>query len=179
MTDSTRTNVDRDRLDDKLIADGNYAELLATYYPVVISRLLLRMDERTAHEVASLWSVRLLSELTRGRRYVVPFRVVVWKVTQWSLKDHYAESRRPNEVSLPEDLDPAVEPETDQVAGNLWVQQVINRHLAGRQREVAWLYFVEGLSPQQIADRLGITRNAVDQALHNAIVKLRRLVGDV
>ena len=44
--------------------------------------------------------------------------------------------------------------------------------LPERQREVADLLYREGLSPEQIAERLGIKRNAVDQALHNAHRKL-------
>lgn len=38
--------------------------------------------------------------------------------------------------------------------------------LPGRQREVLRLAHREGLSPAQIAERLGVTRNAVDQAIH-------------
>ncbi len=41
-----------------------------------------------------------------------------------------------------------------------------------RQREVAELLYREGLSHDQIAERLGMKRNAVDQALHNAHAKL-------
>jgi len=44
--------------------------------------------------------------------------------------------------------------------------------LPARQREVAELLYREGLSHDQIAERLGVSRNAVDQALHNAHKKI-------
>jgi RNA polymerase sigma factor (sigma-70 family) len=49
---------------------------------------------------------------------------------------------------------------------------VLLAELPQRQREVAELLYREGLSHEQIAERLGLKRNAVDQALHNAHRKL-------
>jgi RNA polymerase sigma factor (sigma-70 family) len=49
---------------------------------------------------------------------------------------------------------------------------VLLADLPARQREVADLLYREGLSHEQIAERLGLKRNAVDQALHNAHAKL-------
>ena len=37
--------------------------------------------------------IRLLSELKRGRRYSVPFRVVVHQVTTWKIKEHFAPAK--------------------------------------------------------------------------------------
>jgi RNA polymerase sigma factor (sigma-70 family) len=45
--------------------------------------------------------------------------------------------------------------------------------LPPREREVWTLTIDEGLSPDQIAERLNTTRNNVDQALHRGRVKLR------
>ena len=44
--------------------------------------------------------------------------------------------------------------------------------LPPRERDV-WTLTVEGLSPDQIAERLEMKRNAVDQALHRGRLKLR------
>ncbi len=49
---------------------------------------------------------------------------------------------------------------------------VLFADLPQRQREVAELLYREGLTHEQIAERLGVKRNAVDQALHNAHAKL-------
>jgi RNA polymerase sigma factor (sigma-70 family) len=48
--------------------------------------------------------------------------------------------------------------------------------LPPRDREVFELTVYGGLTPEQIAERLGITRNAVDQALFRARKHLRRLI---
>ena len=45
--------------------------------------------------------------------------------------------------------------------------------LAPREREVVDLRWRQGLEIAEIADRLGIDRNAVDQALFRAHAKLR------
>ena len=49
--------------------------------------------------------------------------------------------------------------------------------LPQRQREVLELVYLEGLGPEQVAARLGVKRNAVDQALHNGHRKLAERLG--
>ena len=49
--------------------------------------------------------------------------------------------------------------------------------LPERQREVLELVYLEGLGPEQVAARLGVKRNAVDQALHNGHRKLAERLG--
>ncbi len=46
-------------------------------------------------------AIRLLSELKRGRRYRVPFRVVVHKVIGWKIKEHFT-PQQVEEVELEE-----------------------------------------------------------------------------
>jgi len=168
-------NGDRDDVDDGLLDEQRFSELLAAYYPMVVNRLLLRESPGVAYEVASRVSVRLLEELSRGKRYPVPFRVVVWQVTRWSLSDYYAEQSARREVAWPEGWDPPADGDFDGAVGDEWVRYMIGR-LQGRQHEVAWLRYVEGLEIADIAQRLDISRNAVDQALHNAHVRLRESV---
>jgi RNA polymerase sigma factor (sigma-70 family) len=58
---------------------------------------------------------------------------------------------------------------------------VIERHSLARvlaplpdgSRRVLELRYIEGMEIEQIADRLGVTRNAVDQALHRGHRALR------
>ena len=38
-------------------------------------------------------AIRLLDELKRGRKYTVPYRVVVNKVIDWKLNEHYAPAK--------------------------------------------------------------------------------------
>ena len=165
----------REDLDDMLLEQGRYAELLAAYYPVLLARLLLRAPMGVAYEVASAASLRVLEELHRGKRYPVPFRVVMRKVMQWSLADHYVQATP--EVAWPDGWEVPTGSGIDGLVGDDWVRYMIER-LTGRQREVAWLRYVEGLDIEQIAERLGIKRNAVDQAMHNAHATMRKLVDD-
>jgi hypothetical protein len=67
----------RDAEDIRLLEAHDHAKLLATYYPVIVERCRLRLPDPDAYEVAHRVIERLLRELAAGRRYAVPFRVVV------------------------------------------------------------------------------------------------------
>lgn len=92
----------RDAEDIRLLEAGKHGDLLTAYYPVVLERLRLRLPEPDAYEVAQRVFERLLRELTRGRTYAVPFRVVVHKVVEWKLKEFW---KRGRDVPLPKDWD--------------------------------------------------------------------------
>ena len=122
-----------------------------------------------ADEAAQRVFLRLTAELAKGKSYPVPFRVVVGMVTEWTLHGFYPGAK--SDGTLPENWDPEApnayaEWEHDYDLDRLFAD------LPPRQREVAELLYREGLSHDQIADRLGVKRNAVDQALHNAHKKL-------
>jgi RNA polymerase sigma factor (sigma-70 family) len=162
----------RDAEDRRLLETGDHKTLLAGYFHPVRQRCLLRLrDPDAADEVTQAVFLRLISELARGRAYSVPFRVVVWTITGWTIKEHWA--GKPLTVPLPEGWDPAA-------PGDDYAEWVGNDGLAtllaglpDRQRQVCELRYLEGRDPEQIADALGMKRNAVDQALHNAHVKLK------
>jgi RNA polymerase sigma factor (sigma-70 family) len=163
----------RDAEDIQLLEAGKHGDLLTAYYPVVLERLRLRLPEPDAYEVAQRVFERLLRELTRGRTYAVPFRVVVHKVVEWKLKEFW-QGRR--DVSLPEDWDnegpdPFREVEEEQDLRALFGD------LPERARQVAELRWLEGLEIDEIARRLELDRNAVDQALHRARAALRKELG--
>src|SRR5262249_27677240 len=84
----------RDAEDRRLLEAGDFAQLLANYFHPVRQRLVARLrNEDAANEVAQTVFDRLLRELTRGKSYPVPFRVVVWQVVEWKLKEHFAGRR--------------------------------------------------------------------------------------
>jgi RNA polymerase sigma factor (sigma-70 family) len=152
----------RDAEDRRLLEAHEYKQLLAGYFHPVLERCFLRLrSKEQANEVAQMVFVRLLRELRAGRQYRVPFRVVVWNVTEWTLNGYFPSPKR--DSALPE----AEAPD----AYRHWEDEhdfdLLIADLPPRQHEVLKLAYREGLSPAQIAERLGITRNAVDQAMHN------------
>ncbi len=80
----------RDAEDSRLLEAGEYTLLVESYYGVILDRCRARVrPEADAIGVAAEVAIRLLSELKRGRRYRVPFRVVVHKVIGWKVKEHF------------------------------------------------------------------------------------------
>lgn len=155
----------RDAEDRRLLEAGDHKGLLSSYFHPVRQRCLLRLRDRdAADEAAQLVFVRLLSELERGKTYRVPFRVVVWQVTGWTLNGFRPGAK--HEPSLPEGGEPAA---PDPYSG--WEESHDLVQLFGglpeRQRQVLTLRYGYGLDHEEIAVRLGTTRNAVDQAAHN------------
>jgi RNA polymerase sigma factor (sigma-70 family) len=160
----------RDVEDNRLLEAKEHKRLLANYFDRVRELCFLRLrDREAADEAAQIVLLRLFNELQRGKRYSVPFRVVVWKVVEWTVRGFHPGAK--HDATLPDDWDPATVGDYDSVEGE-YDFGVLIADLPGRQRQVADLIHREGLSPEQAAERLGITRNAVDQALHNAHRKL-------
>ena len=160
----------RDAEDNRLLEAGEHKQLLANYFDRVRELCFLRLrDREAADEAAQMVLVRLVHELERGKRYSVPFRVVVWKVVEWTVRGFYPGAKQ--DATLPDDWDPAAEGDHASVEDDFDFGLLI-ADLPERQRQVVDLVYREGLSPVQAAERLGITRNAVDQALHNAHRKL-------
>src|ERR1700675_4402419 len=95
----------RDAEDSRLMAAGGYKLLVANYFHPVLERcfLWLRNDD-AANEVAQDVFARLLRELHAGKQYNVPFRVVVWQVTEWTARGHYPGAKL--DVTLPKDWEP-------------------------------------------------------------------------
>ena len=160
----------RDVEDNRLLEAKEHKRLVANYFDRVHELCFLRLRNReAAEEAAQIVLLRLYNELERGKRYSVPFRVVVWKVVECTARGHYPGAKQ--DATLPDDWDPATVGDQESIEDD-YDFGVLIADLPDRQREVTDLIYREGLSPQQAADRLGITRNAVDQALHNAHRKL-------
>jgi RNA polymerase sigma factor (sigma-70 family) len=160
----------RDAEDSRLLVAGDHKQLVVNYLAVIRERCRLRLrSEDAADEATQIIVLRLLDELGRRKRYPVPFRVVVHNVTTWVLRGFSPAAK--DDVSLPDWWEQAG---PDEMAA--WEEDydlgLLLDGLPTRQSEVAMLIYREGLTHEQAAERLGITRNAVDQALHNAHVKL-------
>ncbi len=157
--------------DDSLLESGDNARLLARYEVVIHQRCVAALRGHVdAEDVAQDVKLRLFRELQSGRRYPVPYRVVVHNVIGWTVKDYFA--GRDTTAPLPEGWlgdpgDPIGE------ADERFSLEALFAGLPERQRQVCELRYLEGLEIEEIAGRLGVKRNAVDQALHNAHKKLR------
>jgi DNA-directed RNA polymerase specialized sigma24 family protein len=154
----------RDAEDNRLLAEGNHQQLVANYVYVVRERCHLRLRDRdAADEAAQLVFLRLLNELRSGRTYPVPFRVVVWKITDWTVAGFYPGAKE--DASIPDNWDSAA---PDAFAE--WESQhdigLLLADLPEGDRAVADLVYREGLAPGDAAQRLWKQPNAVYQALH-------------
>ena len=160
----------RDAEDKRLLEEGEHDLLLAGYFHTVRERCYLRLRDRDAgDEAAQAVFERLASELSRGRAYAVPYRVVVHMVTEWTLCGFYA-GAKPDD-SLPQGWDPEAPDAYAAVDERLDLAGLFGCLPAG-QREVVELVYLQGFSREQTAERLGIKPNAVYQRLHNAHARL-------
>ena len=163
-----------DARDAQLCADGDIAALLAAYDHVILSRCIARLRGGSdSEDVAQNVRLRLLDEFRRGKRYTVPYRVVVHKVIDWTLGDYFAGRR--TDVPLPEGWEPPVDGGADAVVSRYYLADLLGE-LPGRSREVAEARYLRGLEHDEIAAELQITRNNVDQALHRVHARLRETI---
>jgi RNA polymerase sigma factor (sigma-70 family) len=128
--------------------------------------------EADAVAVAADVAIRLLSELKRGRRYRVPFRVVVHQVVKWKVKEHFTRGKV-DEVELEEWLHTASTESTAELDVDRGFEGLIDG-LTELEQDVLRLHYIEDLDFQEIARRLGKEPNAVHQIHHRALTKLRR-----
>jgi RNA polymerase sigma factor (sigma-70 family) len=161
----------RDAEDARLLEAQAYGELFAAYYPDILARLKLRLPDEEAREVAQRVFLHVLEELRRGKEYRHPFRVIVHMRTTWILKEYWAEQGR-RTAELPDHPpDRALDP-FEYVDANFDLESALSE-LPDGERRVAALRWQSGMEIQDIAERLGMTRNAVDQALFRAHRRLR------
>jgi RNA polymerase sigma factor (sigma-70 family) len=162
---------ERDAEDARMLEDGDIAGLLATYQDIIVGRCIARLRGNDgAYDVAQDVMLRLLAEFRRGKHYSVPYRVVVHQVIDWTLKEHFQEQN--TAVPLPEGWEPAVEGSSEGVLSRYYLADLL-ASLPRETRKVLELRYLAGLEIEQIAERLGLRRNAVDQALHRGHTKLR------
>lgn len=164
--------------DLRLAAQGprGHAEIIAKYYDDIRNRVYVRLvaeRRQFADDVTQRVLMRLWSELSRGRTYAVPFRVVVANIIGWECQRPLAGLAWDAEGEFPSQWDPAdPKAEVDDMVTLVDFQQLLDA-LPERQRQVAQMCWIDGYRPAEIADRLGMQRNAVDQALFLARTRLR------
>ncbi|HLE98697.1 MAG TPA: sigma-70 family RNA polymerase sigma factor [Gaiellaceae bacterium] len=165
----------RDAEDTRLLAAHEVNMLVEGYYESIILRCRVRCrSEDDALDCAQAVAVRLLSELERGRRYSVPYRVVVHKVIEWTTKGFYERGRAilvELDDDVPEEVFHAANPYGD--VETRYDLSLALAKLPPGDREVARLRLLHGYEIEGIARHLGKKRNAVDQALHRACTALR------
>ena len=160
----------RDAEDTRLLAAGEHGALIESYFETIIQRCRVRCrTEDDALDCAQAVFVRLLAELRRGRRYSVPYRVVVHKVIEWTTKGFYERGRAvivEFDDDLPEEVFRPADPYAD-----VETRYDLERALAGLpqgDREIARLRYLDGVEIERVAELTGKKRNAVDQALHRS-----------
>ena len=94
----------RDAEDTQWLEEGDagLARLLAKYEPVILGRCMARLKGAdAAFDVAQTVMLRLVDEFRRGKRYPVPYRVVVHQVIGWTLNDHFGVKNRRSRSTRP------------------------------------------------------------------------------
>ena len=150
--------------DARLLEEGQIEVLLAKYRPAIQGRCIARLrGHADADDVAQDVLLRLLAEFHRGRRYAVPYRVVVHQVVGWTLLDYF--ESRPTDAPLPEGWEPAVPDDTAGVDSRDYLMSLFEP-LPEKTRLILELRYLDGLEHDEIAARLEMQANAVYQRLH-------------
>ena len=162
----------RDEEDARLLKSGDHGALLAAYYPTILLRLRTRrLPLHEAEEVRQRVVEHLLRELRYGKKFDIPFRVVVHQRTTWTLLDYYKERQRHTGALVDEHL---VGPDSlERMEASLDFDRLIE-DLPPRERQVVVLRWRHGLEVPEIGEALGMKANAVHQALFRAHKKLRK-----
>jgi RNA polymerase sigma factor (sigma-70 family) len=171
VADSHPMAYESDAEDTQLLRDQDIATLFAKYEPVIVGRCVARIRTLDAEDVAQNVMLRLFSEFRKGKSYRVPYRVVVHQVIGWTIADYF--EGRPTDPPLPDDWEPA---DPGDEAGGIVSRYYLEELIAGlpeQTRRVIELRYLRGLEHEQIAGELGITRNNVDQRLHQGHKALR------
>src|SRR5215203_4321899 len=138
----------RDAEDTLNVQTGDFAALLAPYLEIIHQRCLIAVRDGQGEDFAQNVYLRLLREHQAGRRYRVPYRVVVHKVVEWTIKA---------DVPLPDDFELAgYEGGVGEVDDEDELAQWFANLPAG-ERRVCELRYLHGLEPDEIAGELGMT----------------------
>jgi len=153
----------RDAEDERLLAENEIDRLLAGWVETIQDICVAKMRGPVGEDVAQAVCERLWRELKAGRhrdgRY--PFRVIVHSVTRWVCKGWYEPGWQESELF---DLDGAAPDESDEVVIEVTLEQFVATLPPG-DSAIAELYYLDGLEPGEIADRVDKKPNAVYQAI--------------
>lgn len=166
----------RDAEDTRLLEAGEFRLLVEGYVGVIYDRCRLKLrNPQQAEDVAHEVVLRLLRELKRGRRYDVPFRVVVHNVVDWKVKEHFQGMKREPEYEEWMDDDSGAADGTDRVHADAGFELMLEGLTELEATVIRLRYGPEDLDFQEIAVRLDRKPNAIHQIHYRALEKLRRL----
>jgi RNA polymerase sigma factor (sigma-70 family) len=97
----------------------------------------------------------------------------VHQVTTWTLAEYF--EGKPTDLLLPDGWEPAAPDFTEEVERRDYLSSLFGS-IGQKTRQVLQLRYLLGLEIDDIAARLGIKRNAVDQALKRGHKKLREVL---
>ena len=167
------TNDEIDALDARLLAEGRLEDVLARHLPDLRARARVRLrDETLADDAVQHALERVLREVRRGKHYRHPIRVILHQVLGWAIADVSAR-QRDREPDAP--LDEGVGGDDGGYSAGVardWFDRAA-ASLPDRDRVVMRMRFAEGREAREIATALGITANAVHQAIHRGRRALR------
>jgi RNA polymerase sigma-70 factor, ECF subfamily len=135
--------------------------------------LMLTQNPAIAEEVlqealTQMWaSPTTPAEETAFRRFL--YRIIASRATDYHRRQALARRLRFWQPAPPDPM-----AEIDRRAGDIEMGQLLRR-MSPRERQVAYLYYFEDQSPDEVARALGIKAATVRVVLHRLIAKLRRL----
>jgi RNA polymerase sigma factor (sigma-70 family) len=155
-------------------------ELLALYWPELLRIVSWRLasikpDPADVEDIASAVIVHMVRKVGETTEFGgVPFRVMVFLNAQTRAIDYWRGRQRRNRyvADLGGELPDVAGPEQIALV-HAEVMAKIIEDLGVRDQRILIERYVVGLAPQEIADRLGITREAIDTAHSRALAKLR------
>jgi DNA-directed RNA polymerase specialized sigma24 family protein len=173
MSDVTHSSMRdaRDAEDNRLLENGEIELLLAGWHETIVARCVAKMRP-VGEDVAQVVCLRLWRELKEGKhrdgRW--PFRVIVHSVIGFTCRGWYEPGW--GEIELIEADGPVGDGFTSDVELQLTLEEFVTT-LSPGDGEVARLWLLERLEAPQIAERLGKEPNAVYQARHRILPRLR------
>ena len=157
--------------DKRLLENGEIELLLAGWVETIVGYCVAKLRGPVGEDVAQAVCERLWKELKAGRHRDgrLPFRVIVYSVSNWVCKGWYEPGWQESALL---DVDGAAPDETESVLVELTLEQFVATLPPG-DGAVAGLYYLEGLDPGEIAERLDKKPNAVYQAISRNKLKLQ------
>ena len=153
----------RDAEDKRLLETGEIDLLLAGWVETIRGLCVAKMRGAVGEDVAQAVCERLWKELKAGKHRdgKHPFRVIVHSVIGWIGKGWYEPGWQESELF---DLDGAAPDESVEVVIEVTLEQFVATLRPG-DGAIAELYYLDGLEPGEIAERVDKKPNAVYQAI--------------
>lgn len=173
--------IDDDREDQALLDRGEVGRVLARHHAVLVQRARTRLHgsgrAAEADDVVQEAELRLVRQLAVGLPAGMPARACLHQYLRWAIQDLLARGHRDRRrwgerVDL-DDVQERVGRDGVPSARHMALVQLL-RGWAGRDGLVARAVWLDGLAPGEVADRLGMSANAVHQAASRVRTRLRR-----